>query len=373
MIEAHVDPDTSTPESVSEISLVQTRSLVKDLFEHSAWIYWTDFLLSISVAYGAVALYLFNPIFSPRSLIGFTIAAFALYRCGVFIHEIAHMTGKRMRLFRAAWDILFGIPVLMPSFMYKNHVDHHNPRHFGTVQDGEYLALGAGPVSRIVVYCLQVLLLPALAILRFLVLTPLSLLHPRLRRWVLERASSFAINPKYRRTVPTDEPHGSWIALEVAIFLELAVFAALLVSGKVAWSVFAELYVLGMAAAGLNWIRTLAAHGYRNTGSTMSFVEQIEDSITVTGHPLLTELLFPVGLRYHCLHHLLPPLPYHSLGIAHRRLMAQLPADSPYRGTIRSGFLETARELWRSARTTQPPDGKDRVRGPSTQPRAPSL
>ncbi len=55
-------------ESAREISLVQTRALVKDLFEHSAWIYWTDFLLSMSVAYGAVALYLSNPIFSPLSL-----------------------------------------------------------------------------------------------------------------------------------------------------------------------------------------------------------------------------------------------------------------------------------------------------------------
>src|SRR5260221_11549803 len=102
MIEAHVDRDTGTPESTREISLVQTRALVKDLFEHSAWIYWTDFLLSMSVAYRAVALYLCNPIFSPLSLIGFTIAAFALYRCGVFLHEIAHMTGRRMRFFRAA-------------------------------------------------------------------------------------------------------------------------------------------------------------------------------------------------------------------------------------------------------------------------------
>src|ERR1700759_4474159 len=117
----------SEAKSTREISLVQTRALVKDLFEHNAWIYWTDFLLSMSVSYGGVALYLLNPIFSPPSLIGFTIAAFALYRCGVFIHEIAHMTGKRMRLFRAAWDILFGIPVMMPSFMYNNHVDHHNP------------------------------------------------------------------------------------------------------------------------------------------------------------------------------------------------------------------------------------------------------
>ena len=80
--------DASTREFVAE-----ARAVVKDLFEHSALIYWTDFLLSLSVAYGAVALYLSSPIFSPRSLIGFTIAAFALFRCGVFIHEIAHLTG----------------------------------------------------------------------------------------------------------------------------------------------------------------------------------------------------------------------------------------------------------------------------------------
>jgi fatty acid desaturase len=354
---------------VAELSnpLAQARAVVKDLFEPSAWIYWTDFLLSVSVAYGAVALYLSSPAFSPRYLIAFTIAAFALFRCGVFIHEIVHMPRERMRLFRAAWNILFAIPTLMPSFAYRNHLDHHNPRHFGTVKDGEYLALGAGPVRRIVFYLLQIPLLPALAIFRFLVLTPLSFLHPRLRRLVLERASSLVINPKYRRNLPADEPRGTWIALELAIFLELAVFFALLLSGKLAWAVFVELYVLGMASSGLNWVRTIAAHGYRNSGSTMTFTEQIEDSITVPGHPLLTELLFPVGLRYHALHHLLPSLPYHSLGIAHRRLMAQLPADSPYRGTIRGGFLEVAREMWRTASLppTQPPGGTDRAQGPS--------
>jgi fatty acid desaturase len=337
------------PQLKGEISFAQARTLVKDLFDHSARIYWTDFLLSVSIAYGAVAVYLSSPMFSAPYFIGFTIAAFALYRCGVFIHEIAHLPGNRLRVFGVAWNILFGIPTLTPSFAYKSHMDHHNPRHFGTVQDGEYLPLGVGPVGRIVVYLLQIPLLPALAIFRFLVVTPLSFLHPRLRRLVLERASSLVINPKYRRTLPTDERRGGWIVLELAIFLELAVFFALLLSGKIAWSVFVELYVLGMAASGLNWVRTLAAHGYRNSGSAMTFAEQIADSNTVPGHPLLTELLFPVGLRYHSLHHLLPSLPYHSLGIAHRRLMAQLPADSPYRSTIRSGYLEVAREMWHSA------------------------
>jgi fatty acid desaturase len=95
----------------------------------------------------------------------------------------------------------------------------------------------------------------------------------------------------------------------------------------------------------------MVAHRYRNVGSRMTFIEQIEDSITVPGHPLLTELLFPVGLRYHGLHHMFPSLPYHSLGTAHRRLMVQLPADSPYRRTVRRSYLQAARELWRSARS----------------------
>jgi hypothetical protein len=199
-------------------------------------------------------------------------------------------------------------------------------------------------VSRIIGYFLQVPLLPALAIFRFLILTPLSFMHPGLRRWVLAHASSYVINPRYRRSVPADEPHGTWVALEAAIFLELVVFAALLISGKVAWSIFVRLYVLGMVASGLNWIRTLAAHGYRNTGGAMSYLEQIEDSNTVIGPPWLTELLFPVGLRYHCLHH--------SLGTAHQRLMTQLPADSPYRSTMRRGFLQAMAVLWRSASYT---------------------
>jgi len=332
--------NSAATESNGDLSFAQAKMIVKDLFEHDARIYWTDFLLSLSVTYGAVALYLSSQRFSALFFIGFTVAAFGLYRCGVFVHEIAHLPGKRMGLFRVAWNVLFGIPNLMPSFTYKCHMDHHNPRHYGTVKDGEYLPLGAGSKADIVIYLLQIPLLPALAIFRFLVVAPVSFLHPRLRRLVLERASSLVINPKYRRALPADERRGSWIAIELTIFLELAVFLALLISGTVAWSVFVELYVLGMAASGLNWVRTLAAHGYRNTGSKMTFVEQIEDSNTVPGHPLLTELLFPVGLRYHSLHHLLPSLPYHSLGAAHRRLMTELPADSPYRGTVRGSFVE---------------------------------
>lgn len=330
--------------------LTEARELVKDLFEPRAWRYWVDFLLSLSIAYAAVAVYLSAAPFSPPFIASFIVAAFALFRCGVFMHELVHLPVRHLRVFRVAWNVLFGIPALTPSFMYKCHADHHNPRHFGTSRDGEYLPLGAGPVRRIVVYLIAIPILPALAIVRFLVLAPLSLLHPRLRRAVLESASSYVINPAYRRTLPSGESHRTWVALEVAIFLELATFFGLLLAGRLAWTLFAELYVLGAAAAGLNWLRTLAAHGYRNTGAPMTFRQQIEDSIGIAGNPLLTELLFPVGLRYHSLHHWFPALPYHSLGSAHARLMQSLPQDSPYRRTLHPSYTHALREMWRSAR-----------------------
>jgi fatty acid desaturase len=47
-----------------------------------------------------------------------------------------------------------------------------------------------------------------------------------------------------------------------------------------------------------------------------------------------------------------PAIPYHSLGTAHQRLMTQLPADSPYRSTMRRGFLAAMAVLWRSAGST---------------------
>lgn len=335
----------------ARLELREAREIIKDLFRHNTLIYWTDFLLSLAVAYGAVALYLSGPAFSAMSIAGFAIAAFALYRCGVFMHEIVHIHDDRLRAFRVAWNVLFAIPALTPSFTYESHLDHHNPRRFGTAKDGEYLALGAPPAHRIILYLLQIPLLPALAIFRFLALTPVTFLHPRLRRIVLERASSYVINPTYRRILGPGERRPAWtVALEVAIFLELAAFFGLLVSGRLAWAVAAQLYLLGTCAAGLNWVRTLAAHRYRNTGAMMTFDEQIEDSITIAGQPLLGALLFPVGLRYHALHHWFPALPYHALGQAHRRLMAQLPADSPYRLTERT-ILGAARELWRGAAT----------------------
>ena len=82
----------------------------------------------------------------------------------------------------------------------------------------------------------------------------------------------------------------------------------------------------------LNQIRTLVAHLWENDGAVLTVTGQFLDSVNVPPPGLLPELWAPVGLRYHALHHLLPGVPYHSLGEAHRRLKDALPADSQYHG-----------------------------------------
>jgi hypothetical protein len=93
----------------------------------------------------------------------------------------------------------------------------------------------------------------------------------------------------------------------------------------------------------------MVAHHYRSNGEPMGHVDQLFDSVNLRGMPVITELFFPLSLRYHALHHLFPSLPYHSLGTAHRRLMAELPPDSSYRETEFAGFWSVVRDLVRNA------------------------
>ncbi|NOY30816.1 MAG: hypothetical protein GXP28_11805 [Planctomycetes bacterium] len=103
----------------------------------------------------------------------------------------------------------------------------------------------------------------------------------------------------------------------------------------------------------LNHLRTLGAHRWVSNGEEMTFVEQLLDSVDYPKHSFVTGMWAPVGLRFHALHHIFPTMPYHALATAHRRLMRDLPEDSPYRRCSADSLLQTLGTLWHRARANQ--------------------
>ncbi|MEX0979368.1 MAG: fatty acid desaturase [Pirellulales bacterium] len=335
----------------SAFSLAQARHIVKDLFTPKPLVYWVDFLLS--VIGGMICFRLVRRDLTPFSIgqgIVFVTCCLLFYRATLFTHELTHLRAGTFRGFRVAWNLLCGIPFLIPSFMYYSHIEHHTRKHFGTEHDGEYLPLAKGSPWRILVYLCQPFVLPLIAVARFSILTPISWASPAFRRFVHRRASSMVMDPGYIRPLPSRKVLRIFRLQEALCFLYLATFTALLIVGVVPLGCVPTAYLVSVAIMLLNNIRTLGAHRYTNAGGDVTFLAQLLDSINYSRHPFLTSLWAPVGLRFHALHHLFPSLPYHNLAKAHERLMAQLPADSPYRLTESPSLTASLVQLWRASR-----------------------
>lgn len=339
-------------------SMKQARQIVGDqLHAPNPRIYWTDFLLSVLAGHLCFSAMMFAPsrfagdsplLWWGLKALFFTATILLFLRSVMFTHELVHLPREGWSAFRVAWNLLCGIPFMIPSFTYYPHIDHHRRKSYGTEHDGEYLSLSHQPPSAIVLYMLGVLVTPLAGVLRFGILSPICWLFPSVRKWTFTHASTMVMDVFYERPEASRRVYKIMILQEIACFvicLGLILHAPLIAK---TWfdPLWIHAYCVSVGMIFMNNIRTLGAHRWTGPGSELSFEEQLLDSCDYPHRPWITELWGPTGTRYHATHHLFPSLPYHNLGIAHRRLMAELPPDSIFRETAKLSLLGEISQLW---------------------------
>ncbi|HVF93669.1 MAG TPA: fatty acid desaturase [Sphingomonas sp.] len=304
--------------------------LTRDLNAARPSIYWFDLVASAVVGWGALLV----AVTADTTLVAVVagiVSMLALYRGISFIHELTHVKHATLPGFRTGWNALIGVPMLTPSFMYEGvHNLHHAKTRYGTSEDPEYLPLALMKPWTLPAFIVISALAPIGLLIRYAILSPLSALFPALRTVVVQRASALAINPGFRRRSPEGAFRKQWHRIEAAASLWAIGLLALVGFGVIPLRAFLIFLAVASGVAVVNQVRTLVAHLWENEGESMSVTAQYLDTVNVPPPALLPMLWAPVGLRYHALHHLIPGVPYHALGEAHRRLSAALEHTSPY-------------------------------------------
>ena len=346
---------TAETTTVERLPIKELTLLVQDLQVPRPFIFWTD--LGCCVLAVQIGLYLSAPFpeglfFHPvQSVAGFAAAAFALYRASYFNHELAHHS-RRLPGFEFVWNLVIGIPLLIPSFLYSDHRNHHSNQAFATRYDAEYLPEHLRNARGAVALLALALVMPFIYIVRFAILVPAGWVFPAMRHWVDVRASSLGLLGLSRRAAPTANELKTFRRQEFTCFCYILAVGVSLVTGIIPLRLATQVYAVIVCMLVLHGMRIMVGHRYKTDDSgTHDRIDQVEDSFNFTASGPITKLFLPVGFHLHALHHLFPNIPYHNMEEAHRRITAFLPSNSAYHMTgSRSYFAEVARFIVRTDR-----------------------
>lgn len=347
--EAHVDPSKLHPQLLASDAATGGLSFGKytgDLgwaSKPNPLIFWADFLASSTAGYALTYWASTFPLFSLPHIGVVFLAAICMFRACMFMHEAVH-AGRQIPGFTTAFNLYFAFMNKLPLYIYDVHRAHHLQELYGTEHDSEYDLLRRD-VPNLLIPIAVTLLQPALMIVRFGVVPWfLPFIGERARNTIYQRASTFALNRNYRRPLPDAAERRKWYWQDAACAFYHLIFVVLCIAGVLSWNLLLAWYEVAVIAMLANYYRVMSSHAYLTGFSPTTRKQQILDSLTVTGSPWLW-WLFPVGLRYHALHHMMPHVPYHHMAKVHRILLTRLPDDHPYRTTIVDGFLQAYRRL----------------------------
>ena len=97
-------PPPSEKPDFGNFSLAQARAIVGESFRPKPWVYWTDLLVSWSIAMATFQAVQAAALGWPVRIACFFVSAMLIYRCSLFIHELMHLPEGTMPLFRRAWN-----------------------------------------------------------------------------------------------------------------------------------------------------------------------------------------------------------------------------------------------------------------------------
>jgi fatty acid desaturase len=312
-------------QEVDRQAIIRVKHQLAHLFKPNPWIYWTDLLVSAAIAWSSFVLSLRVESVALAGLCLF-VSTYASYRMLVFTHEMEHLNDGDLPYFRAAWHVVCGAPFCMPHFVYRGlHRIHHSTRYYGTPEDPEYIPFVAkGSFREPIMFMVLAFVFPVGVALRYLVLAPLSVFSPRLRTFVVTKASGFVMKLDYSRKVPTGRDLRIWHIEEATTVLFVWTVVGLIAIGALPAMLLLHWFLVLGSIMILNGFRGLAAtHRYASSGEVLSFEDHIYDCVNLNKFSLLNEIVGPVGLTYHATHHVFPGLPYYALAKAHRLLMQE--------------------------------------------------